>query len=258
MTYLALFLLALCLARVQYMVTKFNMGARWNGYGAIDGVLDKKSDAPMVYRVLVPWLVGRKKSIWKYELWQTIFMFMVVSSLFTAWNGSTALIAMIGLTATFWYDYWDWTIEITGLTLALVSFPLSLLVAVPFGLSRETAPLIGLVYALHSGDWIRGAILSGVAMIGIVLVRFIQGTDHPLYCERWMIRTNVLLLQKWDLKAWASVLLCALALVGAWGRAEFVIVPILTVAGFVMAKANETRVFVGVVPYAALLLARWL
>src|SRR5689334_16211006 len=101
MTYLALLLLSLCLDRVQYMVTKFNISARWNGYGAIAGVLDKRSDARMVYRVLVPWIIGRNKSLWKYQLWQTIFIFVSMLSIYKAWGTPLVFIIAILISMTF-------------------------------------------------------------------------------------------------------------------------------------------------------------
>lgn len=257
MTYLVLFILSLCLARVQYMTARKNIGAKWNGYGAIDGTLSRTSDAPMVYRVLVPWLVGRNKSVPKYELWQTILLFISLSSVYTAWGTSITLISAILFTLTFWYDYWDWTLEIAGFSLAMTPLPLAAFGVVLFSLSRETAPLAGVVYALVSGDWLGGGALVALSLAILFAVRKVQG-KHNLYCDRWMFYVNMDLLQSGNMGAWGSVLLCALGLLGACGRPEFAIVPVLVSAGWLMAKADETRVFVAVVPYAALLLSRWI
>lgn len=257
MTYLLLFLFSVCLARAQYMAAGKNIGARWNGYGAIDGVLDRTAQAPMVYRVLIPWLIGRNKSIGKYELWQTILIFASLLSLYLVYGISTLLLTLPFFIMTFWYDYWDWTLEIVGFTLAMTSLPLAAFGVVLFSLSRETAPLAGVVYALHSGDYAGGAILVLGSLAILLVVRVIQG-EHELYCDRWMWRVNWELLKGGSAGAWLSVLLCVLGFLGAWGRPEFLVTPVIVAAGWLMAKGNETRVFVALAPYAALLVGRWI
>lgn len=234
------------------MISKFNLLAPWSGYGAIDGVLNKNSDAPMVYRVLVPWII-RDVKLWKYEICQVILIYISIVSIYTAWNLSIVSMSMILLTVTFWYDYWDWTLEVIGLSLALVSFPLSILGVMLLGLSRETAPLVGLVYALHTKNFLGGAIISIIGFIVLYIVRKIQG-KHPLYCKRWMIKENIELLKKGNISAWLSVLLVAMYLPTVFIRPEAIGLFLLVIAGLTMAKVNETRVFVAVIPYVALFL----
>src|SRR3989304_9074528 len=156
-------LLALCLARVQYMATKFNQNARWNGRGAIPSVLDRSAKAPMAYRVLAAWTIGRRVNL--YQPFQFFLIWIALYSVWLAWGLNVLLITSILLVATFWYDYFSNWSELIGLSLALVSFPLALLGVAIHGLSRETAPLCGLAYALHSGDWLGGCIISAVGFV---------------------------------------------------------------------------------------------
>ena len=75
--------LALCLARAQFVSAR-SMNSRWNGYGAIPSVQDKSADAPMVYRVLVPWLIG-KPTMAKYQTLQVTFITAALYSVYLAW-----------------------------------------------------------------------------------------------------------------------------------------------------------------------------
>jgi len=49
--------IAWVIERVQLKIGGQWYGSPFNGYGAIDGTVDKTALAPMRYRVLVPWLV---------------------------------------------------------------------------------------------------------------------------------------------------------------------------------------------------------
>jgi len=238
------------------MVSKFNLLAPWSGYGAIQGVLNKDSDAPMVYRVLAAWIIGKGYQLWKYQIFMTTMIWLSLIAVYLAWGLHITLLSTILITITLWYDYWDWTAEMIGLSLALVSFPLALFGTIVHGLSRETAPLVGLVYALHSGNYLLGTILTLVALSTLFLVRMIQGR-HKLYCKRWMILDNIEMFKKGNISIWLSVMISILALLGAISshRIDGLVVVILIGLGFTLAKANETRVFIGVIPYAALFLS---
>lgn len=251
--------LAVCLARIQYVATKFNMSAIWNGYGAIPTVQNKTALAPMVYRPLMGWLLGGRVTVRNYEVVRLAMMWAMLYALFLAWGLEVMLISAVLFTVTIYFDYWDWMIEVMAYSLALVSFPLALVGAAILGMSRETAPLVGFVYALHSLDFLGGAILFLVGVIVLLLVREIQG-KHPLYCKRWMWQENLAMLQggkvitgRWSV--YYSLGLCILAAIGACLRPDGLLVPVLVGAGWGMAKANETRVFAGVIPYAALALS---
>lgn len=248
-------LLAVCLSRVQYLVSRGNMKARFNGFGAIPTVQDKTADAPMVYRVLVPWLLGKRATVATYNALQAILMWGALYSLFLAWGTPVMLLCAVLFTVTFYFDYWDWTAEIIGFSLALVSLPLAILGVVIHGLSRETAPLCGLVFALRFMDPAGGAVIALTGLAVLLIVRMVQG-EHKLYCKRWMWQENLAMLQggqvitgKWSI--YYSLGLCGLAAAGSTGRLDGLIVPVLTMAGWGMAKANETRVFAALVPYAA-------
>jgi len=242
-------LFALCLARAQYLAGKFNMRAKWNGYGAIESIQNKTADAPMAYRVLIPWLIG-KPTLAKYEAFQIALITAALYSVYLAWGVPVMLVAGLLLTITFFYDYWDWTPEMIGLSLALVSFPAAMLGVVLHGMSRETAPLVGVAYALHSGDWLGGVVIAYAGFAVLWMVRKIQG-KHPLYCDRWMITRNWKELKAGKPASLISVGVSALALVGAWTRIDGLVVPVLLVAGWTMAVSSETRVFSAVLPYAA-------
>ena len=254
MIYLVLLLFAICLARGQYMVSKFNLLAPWSGYGAIQGVLNKDSDAPMVYRVLAAWIIGKGYQLWKYQIFMTTMIWLSLIAVYLAWGLHITLLSTILITITLWYDYWDWTAEMIGLSLALVSFPLALFGTIVHGLSRETAPLVGLVYALHSGNYLLGTILTLVALSTLFLVRMIQGR-HKLYCKRWMILDNIELIKKGNIATWISIVIITIYLFSIPLRMESLGLLPLVLAGLTMAKINETRVFIGVIPYAALFLS---
>jgi len=252
--------LAVCLARIQYVATKFNMSAIWNGYGAIPTVQNKTALAPMVYRPLMGWILGKRVTVFNYEVVRFVMLWAALYSLLLAWGVEIMLISSVLITVTLYFDYWDWMIELMAYSLALVSFPLALIGVALLGMSRETAPLVGFVYALHSGDYPAGAILFIVGLIVLLAVRMVQG-KHPLYCKRWMWQENLAMLQggkvitgRWSV--YYSLGLCVLATVGACFRLDGLLVPVLIGAGWSMAKANETRVFVGVIPYAALALSK--
>jgi hypothetical protein len=232
------------------MICKFNIGSRWNGYGAIDGVLNKSSDAPMVYRVLVPWLIGRNIKLWKYNIIQTVLIYIAIISLWKVWCLNVTLITMILITLTFWYDYWDWTVELTSLSFSLVSFPLALFGALALGLSRETAPLVGIVYALHSHDYLGGLLISLIAILTLLIVHKVQG-KHKLYCDRWMYKVNWKLIKSGDVKTWLSIGIILLYLPMVFIRQDAIGLLPIVLTGLTMAKINETRVFVAIVPYAA-------
>jgi hypothetical protein len=255
MTIVLCLALALCLARVQFLSAR-SMNSRWNGYGAIASVQAKIADAPMAYRVLVPWLIG-KPSMAKYQALQVTFITGALYSVYLAWSLPVMLITAGLLTCTFFFDYWDWTIELIGFSLALVSLPLALISVIIHGLSRETAPLVGLAYALRFHDWLGGLLVALIGIAVLQFVRFVQG-KHPLYCDRWMWRRNLRELKTPHMGSpYFSAGLSLLALVGAWLAGwDGLIVPIVLGAGWLMAVAAETRVFIPVLPFAALALLR--
>jgi len=226
------------------------MNSQWNGYGAIESVQNKTAAAPMIYRVLFPWLIG-KPTMAKYQALQVTFITGALLSVYLAWGLPVMLVSAVLITGTFLFDYWDWSAELIGFSLALVSFPLAVLGVILHGLSRETAPLVGLVYALHFQDINGGLVLSFVGFAVLVLVRRVQGKQR-LYCDRWMYKRNLAELKKPHLgNPYFSIGLTVLSLWGAWGRLDGLIVLPVIGAGWLMAVAAETRVFIPLIPYAA-------
>jgi len=256
MTAILCLCLALCLARVQFLSAR-SMNSRWNGLGVVAAVRAKDIDAPMVYRVLVPWLIGKQPTMAKYQALQVTFITGALYSVFLAWGLPVMLVTAILLTCTFFFDYWDWAVELIGFSLALVSLPLALIGVFLHGLSRETAPLAGLVYALHFRDVWGGLLVSLLGFAVLQFVRFVQGA-HPLYCDRWMWRRNLQELKKPRMGSpYFSLGLSVLALAGAWLAGwDGLIVPVILGAGWLMAVAAETRVFIPAIPFAALALLR--
>lgn len=249
MTIFLCLILALVLARVQYLSAR-SLNSRWNGYGVIEQVQKKTIDAPMVYRVLVPWLIG-KPTMAKYQAFQVALITSALYSVFLAWGLPVMLISAVLIAGTFYYDYWDWAAELIGFSLAFVSLPAALIGVVIHGLSRETAPLVGLAYALRFGDILGGILIAALGFTVLQLVRYIQGR-HPLYCDRWMYRRNWLELRKPRLGTpWYSVILSVLALFGAWGYLPGLVVLPVIAAGWLMAVTAETRVFMPIIPFAA-------
>jgi len=156
---------------------------------------------------------------------------------------------------TILYDYWDWAGELGGLALALTgNVWLGILGGVWIALSRpETAPLVALAYGWSTGNVIGTVAVAAVSALVIDIIRRAQG-NAPLYCARWMWRQNWL-----DVRDIArnrpvylgeismSILISLLTVLGiCTGRAgpTWPIPLALLAAGWTMARAAETRVFV--------------
>jgi hypothetical protein len=241
---------------VQFLAAR-SMNSRWNGYGVIEVVRNKTADAPMAYRVLLPWLMGSKPTMAKYQALQVIFITAALYSVYLAWGAPVLWVVAALLPITFYFDYWDWSVELMGFSLALVSLPFALAGVVLHGLSRETAPLVGVAYAIHHHDILGGIFLSVLGLGVLFAVRRIQGR-HPLYCDRWMIRRNLRELKQPHMgspyfSAGLSLLALAGALLAGWDG--LIVLPVLA-AGWTMAVAAETRVFIAIIPYAAYALLR--
>lgn len=258
--------IAICCDRVQILIAARNYGSIWNGIGAIDSVLARRAAAPMAYRVLIPWLVWLAEKAyppvreWRmialYEPLKIILMAISFAACEMAIGMTGALIIVAMLQTTYWYDYWDWAPEMTGLALALTGNPLLALGGgMLAALSRpETALLVPVVFVLQTGNIGASLVVALVAGATLLIVRLWAG-DRKLYCSRWMLRQNWL-----DLKAALkfrpvymsemamSVAVTALAIgavaVGPLGWTGLVPL-VLLASGWTMARARETRVFTG-------------
>lgn len=252
---------AMVLGVLEWRVVKANVGARWNGYGAIVGVLRRDSDAPMRYRVLVPWLmrVCRCRSVVVYQMIKTMLLAcaLVVGERLLGVGGMLMLAVLVA--TTFEFDYWDCYAELLGVGCVLLAgetgdWRLAVAGGVVWGLSKETAVVAPGLGLLAGGWWFGLAGLSGPVVMG--LVRIVQGRAD-LYCERWTwraynLRDLRLARERWDVGPWCSILWTVVT-VGAMiveGRVTTGVMErtagmagVWLVAGWLMARARETRVF---------------
>jgi hypothetical protein len=245
-------LITLYLTFIQHKaVPKYH--SQWCGFGALRNLTDPTQPAPMAYRVLgYPF----RKNIYLYHAFKAVGIF---AALFAVWQafGNTALyVTALVLPFTFWYDCWDWTIEMAGIYFAIAgNLPAAALFALLWGLSRETAPLSGVVYWLAGGDIVDAATVGMIAIGAKAAVYAWQGI-RPLYCDRFMIRVNNALLMKGSERARISVVVILLAVAGVvvHGQVYGLIPLVLIVAGVTMGKLDETRLFSSAVPFIAFLM----
>lgn len=255
--------LAFCLERVLLVVARDNYGAQWNGAGAISGVIQRSTQAPMIYRVLVPWFSYLLRQagmplLNAYELVKILLTGFALWAVELAWGPVVALGVLAILPVTFLYDYWDWAGELLGLSLCLTGdFWLALVGVWVWGLSRDTVLLAGLAYYLATGDWIGGfAVFSG-SVIMYAALRLVQGNKDS-YCKLIWIKDNwqaIKNLRQAERPWWMGATIISLALIViALGAAWFtgpigLMVPVLVAAGLVFGRIEETRVFTSIVPW---------
>lgn len=256
--------IAWLLNRAQHVASRFNYGQPWNGLGAVLGVLERNTYAPMIYRVLVPWLMapGLKLKFHAVEVYEIIKIVLMAGALWSvqlAWGWGAALLTAILISSTFLYDYWDCYAELIGINLALTGdLRLALVGVVVHALSRETAILSPIAFFIATQAAGESAILMGVCVGVLGLVRLVQG-KHALYCERWMIKRN------WtDIKTMAAfsptlmggivislmitLLTIGLAPLAGWSA----LIPLAVIAmGWTLAVAEESRVFMAALPWIA-------
>jgi hypothetical protein len=265
------------LGLLEWRVVARNRGTPYNGIGAVLGTLEQENDAPMRYRVLVPWLAfawARALDglglyplfpVWLYQVVKTA---MVTGSLaiVEALAGPVAMgLAAVLVASTFEYDYWSSYAELVGVGLILLGRPWSVgLGALVWGLSKETAVLAPVVAYAAGGNVSLGMLGPGLR----ILVRLVQG-PATLYCERWTWRAyNVPdLRQAWARQdagvalsvAWTVVTVAAVGWL-VW-RGEGVVARTAPVAlawvgaAWVVARARETRVMLPTVIWLAAALA---
>lgn len=256
--------------RVQMLITAPNYGSMFNGFGAIDLTYKKEIKAPMAYRVLVPMLVIGFEKLFKTDIkyrsiiYQNIKVFFVIVaawSVIYVFGVVAALLTFTILLATIQYDYWDWPIELAAVVLAAGGhfFP-ALIVGVLYAFSRETAPIIGLIYFVATKDVERAFILTALIVSIMSSVRAVVG-KRPLYCDRVMIKTNLNLFKnflKWKPFAYStlftSVVITAGTVLSVVVNPEYWYSLIFIGAGWVLAKADEPRIFSACVPFIAVMI----
>jgi hypothetical protein len=249
------------------MVMSFQPSA-FNGYACIDQVNQRKTVAPMCYRVLLPWLTwlieripamhGRRLT-WIYEPFRIGMTTLALWATAQAFDFTTALLMAALLPLTFLFDYWDWSVELFAVMAALTGqFWLVLIGALLLALSRETAPLVPAAYWLATGDW-QGTAVIGAVTAGTMLVVRLWAGEKRLNCDRFMARQNwkdvrslfgnrPFYLSEIAIALVISALTLAAILEGLPG---WPIAALTLGGGWILARAAETRVFALCLPWCA-------
>jgi hypothetical protein len=229
----------------------------------------------MCYRVLVPWVVRqleratRLPRIGIYHTVKTACDALAFFAVGAAFGIPVMLLSVVLLLLTVKYDYWDWAMEMAGVCLAATgNLELASLGVFVHSLSRETVWVTPAAYLLKTGDWFGSAILLSAAGMYWVFLHFVIVGKRPLYCERWQVHYNLALFRSFRDPAfwrWGQFyhtdiwIACTLSLgvlisifvIHTWLMA---IPLVLLVAGWTLAKADETRVFSACIPWIALML----
>lgn len=257
---LSILLATLALCCLDWRVTATNAGSVYNGYGAIPGVLRKDSAAPMRHRVLVPWVMsvlyqvgkqcrpGFELRVWHYQAVKGTLALLALASAQSVLGTPGMWVMTLLMASTLEFDYWDCYAELAGVCLVLGGAPLPAFVgALLWGLSRETV-LLAPCLAYVAGGWVCG-LAACVGPLAKLVVGQIQG-HAELYCERWTFRAYNCTVDLALLYSLALSLATVAAIV--WGRQEMAPTLARTAwaplawlgAGWTLAKARETRVFI--------------
>jgi len=199
----------------DFRMTKDNVGAIFNGLGAVPFVIQGKSLRPMQYRVFVPWLCslfGHEKLFGKgmgkypyihiyFKLkWLGIVFALAASMLFFRITGSDPLLSLMLLSLFFIlaavFDYAESYFEVGFFALAFVLAIVQphwwwayLFLTLIAGLNKETAIFFPILFII-AGDTTAGAwSLIGFALSVIIPVWVYGG--KPRYCKFNMIGENV-------------------------------------------------------------------
>lgn len=263
-------LIGITFDRVQFVISYWNYGTVYNGFGAIDLTARKELKAPMAYRVLVPHLVLWIEKILKTDLKYRIFIYQNLKAFFVVLAAYSvihvfgiipAFITFSLLLLTIHFDYWDWPIELAAVVFAAGGlFVPALLLAILFAFSRETAPITGFIYWIASGDLAGGIVISGVALLLMVGVRIFVGKKE-LYCKRVMWKENLKQFEKfWKWKPFAYSALFVTSMLTLGSLISVVVNPqywysiIFIIAGWILGKVDEPRIFSAVIPFIAVMI----
>lgn len=198
MVYIAL--LSLVVIYIDFHMTKGNMRVPWNGFGAVESVIDGTADSPMQYRILVPLIVGQfddRLVAYLYVKWTGITAALGMAFWYFRSVGAdpmiaTALLALFFVVAAI-YDYADayWEIALLSAGLLLIDYNLLVLCMVTFvaALNRETAIVIPLAVFL-SGYWIDSLVVGFFFAWGYMIPRAIYGQAER-YCEWFTFKRNI-------------------------------------------------------------------
>lgn len=266
--------IAIFVDRVQLKLGENSYRSIYNGAGAITSVYNRSSDAPMAYRVLVPMIIGTIERFFPrirsyripllYEPIKIVSLFAVIYLMGVCFGYTAALLLVCLLPATFAFDYWDWTFEVLGVIGALSGNPyLFLVTAFLWALSKETAPLAPFIYlAVTYTSQGYNIALIGAIMVSLTMlaVRRIVG-KREMYCSRIMFPVNVNDVRELfeNVPFYSSEIFISI-LITLFGVVSFITNPSLEglyvfpmiFAGWIMARAAETRVFTSVLVYVCI------
>ena len=269
-------------AYVETRMTWHNMGAPFNGLGAIPAVLRGDALLPMQRRVLVPWLwfalggwriadVRSPQGLRLYLAIKTVLVGFALSSAWL-WFGSLGLDAKIATSmlavwfcASALFDYPDAYAEMGLFSLAFlligrdgaVGFWWLALVCTLAGLNRETAIMLPVVAVLATGASLTAVAASAGAVLGVSIPTVLY-PGRKRYCAFLQVRANLR-----ELAAWAKTgnkyvvnewyLFFGLAVIGSWLYGRGLILgalgpvscgmAVLTGAMLLCGKWREIRIF---------------
>lgn len=278
-------IISFVLARLSWVISERNVGVIWNGFGAVQNVLDKTADAPMAYRILMPLLLSKVTNQYRlvaYFIFSWILTFGMLMTSFLFFGLKTTLILALLIPITIRYDYWDWVPELGGIISCISgNLPAAIIWSILMSLSRETSIILPIVWFV-SGFELKYSILLA-AIIGVIrygIFRW-QGNKKK-YCETIMLDRNGKELKEWmsgilapiylTVDAWQnpllknskghiffddmtiSVILSAAGLfaIGHFGLPFGIPIIMFLVAGWTFAIARENRVFSPILFYIAL------
>ena len=260
-------IIGICFDRAQMIISAFNYESLYNGFGAVELTVKRNIKAPMAYRVLVPYLVVWIEKLFKTSERMRVIIYQHIKTLlviFAAWavihsfGYLVAGITFIILVATIQFDYWDWPIELAAISLAAGGFFIPALFAgILFALTRETAPITGVIYLAMTGDWIGAIIITSVIGLIMLTVRLYVG-KRELYCKRVMLKENYASLKdffKYKPIYFSPIFVTSAIVIGT--VVSVIVNPqywyslVLLGAGLVLAKADEPRIFSAIIPFIA-------
>jgi len=172
----ALLLASVASIRAQAVIASNNYGVPYNGIGAIPAILAREAHFPMRRRVLMALLVRYfpdkyRESI--YEAMTVVGLFLALLTMNSCYGMNAALLLAAFLPLTYRFDYWDWIPEV-GAAIAATSGRIDLVYpwTIAAALSRETAPIIPIIWLCYVGDIKTCVYLS--AVIAVVTLGVIQ------------------------------------------------------------------------------------
>ena len=192
-------------------------------------------------------LIGRREiRRWHYQAVKALLAVAAFTAIQAVAGQGAMLILAVIVASTLEFDYWDTYAELLGVALVLSGSPwLVAIGAIVWGLSRETALVAPLLTPTQG--WLAWA-LSFLAPITLLLVRRMQGRAE-LYCPRWTFRLYNLAVDRelgysilLTLATTVAVIFCRRSMPSALAATAWA--PIVwIVAGWTLARARETRIF---------------